>query len=67
VTGEFSRGAAGFLIENGELSMPVGEITISRNLDGILQGIDAIADDPDLRSSTRAPSFRVESMTVSGR
>ena len=67
VTGDFSRGAAGFLIEEGKLTRPVGEITISRNLDELLQGIDAIASDLELRSSIAAPSFRVDRMTVSGR
>jgi PmbA protein len=67
VTGNFSRGAAGFLIENGELSVPVGEITISRNLDELLQGIDAVADDLDHKTAVASPSFRVDHMTVSGR
>ncbi|MGH1343320.1 MAG: TldD/PmbA family protein [Nannocystales bacterium] len=66
VTGTFSRGAEGFLIENGVLTRPVGEITISRNLDDILLGIDAIANDLDHRTSTAAPSFRVDQMTVAG-
>ncbi len=66
VTGTFSRGAEGFLIENGKLTRPVGEITISRNLDDILLGIDAIANDLDHRTSTAAPSFRVDQMTVAG-
>lgn len=66
VTGTFSRGAEGFLIENGELTRPIGEITISRNLDDILGGIDAIANDLEHRTATAAPSFRVDQMTVAG-
>ena len=66
VTGTFSRGAEGFLIENGKLGRPIGEITISRNLDEILQGIDAIANDLEHRTSTASPSFRVDRMTVAG-
>ncbi len=66
VTGNFSRGAEGFLIENGVLTRPVGEITISRNLDEILGGIDAIATDLEHRTSVAAPSFRVDHMTVAG-
>ena len=66
MTGNFSRGAGGFMIENGELSTPVGEITISRNLDGILKGIEQVANDLELRTSVAAPSFRVDEMTVSG-
>ena len=45
VTGDFSRGASGFLIENGELGHAVSEVTISLNLDELLQRIDAVADD----------------------
>ncbi|MCA9697721.1 MAG: TldD/PmbA family protein [Myxococcales bacterium] len=66
VTGNFSRGASGFLIENGELTVPVSEITISRNLDELLLGIDAVADDLEHRSSVSSPSFRVDHMTISG-
>jgi PmbA protein len=67
VTGNFSRGASGFLIENRELSVPVSEITISRNLDELLKGIDAVAVDLDHRTAVASPSFRVDQMTVSGR
>jgi PmbA protein len=67
VTGDFSRGAEGFLIENGKLGRPVGEVTISANLDDILKRIDAVGDDLDTRSSTVCPSFRVSRMTVAGR
>jgi PmbA protein len=67
VTGDFSRGAEGFLIENGQLGRPVGEITISANVDDILKRIDLVGDDLDLRSSTACPTFRVSRMTVAGR
>ncbi len=67
VTGDFSRGAAGFLVENGELTQPVSEVTISLNLDEILKRIDAVADDLDLRTSTASPTFRVSAMTIAGR
>jgi PmbA protein len=67
VTGDFSRGASGFLIENGERVHPVSEVTISLNLDEILRRIDAVADDLDLRSSTASPTFRVSRMTIAGR
>ncbi len=65
-TGNFSRGAEGFLIEDGELTVPVGEITISRNLDELLKGIDRVADDLDHRTATTSPSFRVDAMTIAG-
>jgi len=65
-TGNFSRGAEGFLIEKGELTVPVSEITISRNLDELLQGIDAVANDLEPKTAIAAPSFRVDAMTVAG-
>jgi PmbA protein len=67
VTGDFSRGASGFWIENGELTFPVSEITISANFDDLLKRIDLLADDLVLRSSTACPTFRVSSMTIGGR
>jgi PmbA protein len=66
VTGDFSRGAAGFWIENGELAFPVNEVTISLNFDELLKRIDAVGDDLDLRSATATPTFRVEKMTIAG-
>jgi PmbA protein len=66
VTGNFSRGASGFLIENGELTVPVSEVTVSRNLDELLRGIDMVADDLDRRAAVSSPSFRVDHMTISG-
>ncbi|MGB3049670.1 MAG: TldD/PmbA family protein [Polyangiales bacterium] len=66
VTGDFSRGASGFLIEDGTLSHPVSEITISLNLDQLLQRIDAVANDLDLRTAVASPTFRVSSMTLAG-
>jgi PmbA protein len=66
VTGDFSRGAAGFWIENGELTFPVSEVTIAANFDEILKRIDAVADDLVLRSSIAAPTFRVSHMTLAG-
>ena len=66
VTGDFSRGAQGFWIENGELTFPVSEVTIAANFDEILKRIDAVADDLQLRSSTAAPTFRVSHMTLAG-
>jgi PmbA protein len=66
VTGDFSRGAAGFWIENGELSHAVSEVTISLNLDQLLQRIDLIGDDLDMRTSIVAPTFRVSQMTIGG-
>jgi PmbA protein len=66
VTGDFSRGAQGFWIENGELTFPVSEVTIAANFDEILKRIDMVADDLTLRSATAAPTFRVSHMTLAG-
>jgi PmbA protein len=66
VTGDFSRGASGFWIENGELTFPVSEVTISLNVDDLYKRIDAIGTDLDLRTSTAAPTLRVAKMTVAG-
>ena len=66
VTGDFSRGAAGFWIEDGKLAFPVSEVTISLNLGELLKRIDAIGDDLDLRTSTASPTIRVSSMTIAG-
>ncbi|TMQ04903.1 MAG: TldD/PmbA family protein [Deltaproteobacteria bacterium] len=66
VTGDFSRGAQGFWIENGELAFPVSEVTIAANFDEILKRIDAVADDLQMRTATAAPTFRVSQMTLAG-
>ena len=67
ITGDFSRGASGFWIENGEFAFPVSEVTISLNLDEIWKRVDAIGSDLELRTSIAAPTFRVSAMTVAGR
>jgi PmbA protein len=67
VTGDFSRGAAGFLVERGERVFPVSEVTISLNLDELLKRIDAVADDLEHRTSICTPTFRVSSMTLAGK
>ncbi|MCB9667230.1 MAG: TldD/PmbA family protein [Myxococcales bacterium] len=66
VTGDFSRGASGFWIENGEKAHPVSEVTISLNLDQILKRIDAVANDLHMDSSIMSPTFRVSEMTIAG-
>ncbi|HSY25213.1 MAG TPA: metallopeptidase TldD-related protein [Polyangiaceae bacterium] len=66
VTGDFSRGAAGFWIENGEFAYPVGEVTISLNIDELWKRIDAVGSDLDMRTSTASPTLRVAKMTVAG-
>ena len=66
VTGDFSRGASGFWIENGELTFPVSEVTISLNVDELWQRVDAVGSDLDLRTATAAPTLRVGRMIVAG-
>jgi PmbA protein len=66
VTGDFSRGAAGFWIEDGKLAFPVSEITISSNLDTMLQNIDAVGSDLVLKTSMACPTLRVSQMTIGG-
>ena len=66
VTGDYSRGASGMWIENGELAFPVEEITIAGNLGAMLRDIDAIADDLLWLGSTAAPTLRIARMTIAG-
>lgn len=66
VTGDFSRGASGFWIEDGKLAFPVSEITISLNVDQLWQRIDAVGDDLDQRTATASPTLRVSAMTIAG-
>ena len=66
VTGDYSCGASGFLIENGELTRPISEVTIAGNLTEMLLALSA-ADDLDTRFSIVAPTLRIGAMTVAGR
>ncbi len=65
-TGNYSRGARGFMIENGELSYPIDEFTIAGNFADMLAAVDAVANDLRFDSSVVSPSFRVAEMTISG-
>jgi len=66
VTGDYSRGAAGYWIENGEIAYPVEEITIAGNLLRMYQDIVAIGSDVDRRGSRQCGSVLISSMTVAG-
>jgi PmbA protein len=66
VTGDYSRGAAGFWVENGQIAYPVQEITIASNLKDMFQGIAAIGTDVLVRGSRQCGSILVEEMTVAG-
>ena len=65
VTGDYSRGAAGFWIENGQLSYPVSEVTVAGNLNDMFANL-SVADDLVFRYGTDAPTVRVDGMTVAG-
>ena len=66
VTGDYSRGAAGFWVENGEIQYPVAEITIAGQLPDMLHNIVAVADDIEHRSNIQTGSVLLEKMKISG-
>ena len=66
ITGDYSRGAAGFLVENGEIAYPVDGITIAGNLRDMYMAIEAIGSDVDRRSHVSVGSILVGRMTVAG-
>jgi len=66
VTGDYSRGASGFWVENGAIAYPVEEITIASNLRDMFAGIVAIGADVDPRSSILTGSILVDRMTIGG-
>jgi PmbA protein len=65
VTGDYSRGASGFIIENGALGAPVAEITIAGNLLDMFANL-APADDLDFRRAVNVPTLRIDGMTIAG-
>ncbi len=65
VTGDYSQGAAGFWIENGEIAYPVSEVTIAGNLRDMFKNLIP-ANDLTFRYSTNAPTLRLETMTIAG-
>jgi PmbA protein len=67
VTGDYSRGASGLWIRNGELAFAVSEVTIAGNLKDMLMGIETIGSDLDFRGSTAAPTIKIGEMTVAGK
>ncbi len=66
VTGDYSRGAAGYWVENGVIAYPVEEITIAGNLKAMLAGIVAVGNDVQVRGSKQTGSILVDRMTVAG-
>ncbi len=66
VTGDYSRGAAGYWVENGEIAYPVQEITIAGNLKDMFRGIVAVGNDVIRRGSRQCGSILIENMTIAG-
>jgi PmbA protein len=66
ITGEYSRGASGFWIENGELSYPVSEVTIASNLKDMFLNLD-VANDIDRNFGVASPTLVIEGMTLAGK
>ena len=66
VTGDYSRGAAGFWVEGGEIRFPVEEVTIAGNLGEMFKGIVAVGRDVLARGSRHSGSVLIERMTIAG-
>jgi PmbA protein len=66
VTGDYSRGATGLWIENGELTHAVEEVTIAGNLAEMLRNVTAIGSDLEFRSAVASPTLRIDGMTIAG-
>jgi len=66
VTGDYSRGAAGFWVENGKIQYPVEEITVAGNLKNLFKGIQAVGKDVNTDSNIRTGSLLLEQVTVAG-
>ena len=66
VTGDYSRGANGLWIENGELTHAVEEVTIAGNLAEMLKNVTAIGDDLEFRGAVASPTLRIDGMTIAG-
>ena len=65
-TGDYSRGASGFWVENGVIQYPVEEITIAANLKDLYRGMIAVGTDRQVRGGKRTGSVLVERMTIAG-
>ncbi|KAA0014223.1 metalloprotease PmbA [Billgrantia pellis] len=66
VTGDYSRGAAGFWVENGEIQHPVEEFTVASNLEAMFRGLIGVGSDVDTRGSIHTGSWLIDDMTVAG-
>jgi PmbA protein len=66
VTGDYSRGASGFWVENGQIAFPVHEVTIAGNLRQMLRNIVAVGSDVDVQGAIRTGSLLIDAMTIAG-
>jgi PmbA protein len=66
VTGDYSRGAVGLWIEDGQLAYPVEEVTVAGNLVEMLAAVDGVGNDLVLRDRTAAPTLKIARMVVAG-
>jgi len=66
VTGDYSRGASGFWVENGQIQYPVEEITIAGNLKDMYKNIVSVGNDIDYRGNVRTGSILLEQMSIAG-
>ena len=66
VNGNYSRGAAGFWVEHGEIQYPVEEITIAGNLKDMFKNLVAVGNDVDYRGNIRTGSILIEKMSIAG-
>ena len=66
VTGDYSRGAAGFWVEGGEIQYPVDEITVAGNMRDMFMGIAEVGNDVDTRGNIRTGSLLLDRMTIAG-
>ncbi len=67
VTGDFSVGASGMWIRDGELAFPVQEVTIAGNMLDMMRNVEQVANDARFMSSIVSPTFKIAEMTISGR
>lgn len=66
LTGDYSRGAFGYLVKNGEIQYPVTEITVASNLLQMFENIIALGDDIDSRNRIRTGSMLIDNITIGG-
>jgi PmbA protein len=66
VTGDFSKGGSGFLIENGETTYPISEITVAGNIKNMFKEM-VLANDLEFKSRTNSPTIRINNISIAGK